>query len=181
MKTNSPAGFKDTNGDIYVVYKVDGNSKGDGSGLCGQSKKNPKPTPIMLQKMKSDWMTPDGSPKQILDRDNNDGPLIEAPSLNFKDGLYYLYFSSNCYSTTYYDTSFATASNVAGPYTKVLKPDAPILKTNTFGLSAPGGADVTPDGTRLVFHANGKDKDGGNIRPMWLSNINEDGKKVKFT
>jgi beta-xylosidase len=179
-ETTSPAGFKDTNGDVYVVYKVDGNSKGDGSWTCGQSKKNPKPTPIMLQKLKSDWMTPDGDPKQILDRDGNDGPLIEAPSLNFKDGLYYLYFSSNCYSTKFYDTSYATATNVAGPYTKALKPDAPLLMTGNFGLFAPGGTDVSPDGAKIAFHADGNGKDSSS-RPMWVASINEGNKKVTIS
>jgi hypothetical protein len=46
-------------------------------------------------------MTTDGSdPIALIDRDDADGPLIEAPSMNLANGIYYLYFSSNCYSTT---------------------------------------------------------------------------------
>ncbi|KAL5316590.1 hypothetical protein ACEPPN_015639 [Leptodophora sp. 'Broadleaf-Isolate-01'] len=58
-----------------------------------------------------DWVTPDGAPTKILDRDDNDGPLTEAPSLNLRDGTYYLFFSSNCYSTRDYDVSYATATH----------------------------------------------------------------------
>lgn len=176
---NSPSGFKDTNGDFYVVYKVDGNNIGDGMGSCGQSKNNPVPTPIMLQKMQSDRVTPDGGPIKILDRSSNDGPLVEAPALNFKDGLYYLFFSSNCYSSGKYDTSYATAKTVNQmPYDKVLKPNAPLLKTGSFGLTDPGGARQNGAGDHIMFHADAA-KPGG-VRYMYTGHINENAGVVKF-
>lgn len=58
---------------------------------------------------------------------------MEAPSLIVNEGIYYLTFSSNMYDTDLYDTSFATASSVKGPYTKATDPDAPILKTGMSG------------------------------------------------
>lgn len=86
--------------------------------------------------------------------DDADGPLIEAPSLvKSADGTYVLFFSSNCYAGGEYDISYATATSVGGPYTKVQDPDAPLLVTGDSGLYSPGGADVSPDGTKLVFHA----------------------------
>ena len=177
--SNSPSGFRDTNGDFYVVYKIDGNSIGDGSGSCGNSQNNPVSTPIMLQKMQSDRVTPDGNPVQILDRDNIDGPLIEAPSLNYKDGLYYLFFSSNCYNSCKYDTSYATAKTInQTPYDKAHAPDAPLLQKGSYGLIDPGGARQDGFGTLLMFHA---DADGpGGVRYMYTAHINETAGAVHF-
>lgn len=79
-----PAGFKDSDGSLYVVYKVDGGHLG-GGGPCGNGDES-HGTPIMLQKLNSDGVTPTGNPVQILDRDANDGPLIEAPSLVLHNG-----------------------------------------------------------------------------------------------
>lgn len=79
-----PAGFQDSDGTRYVVYKVDGNNLG-GGGSCGNGDESHS-TPIMLQKLASDGVTPTGNPVQILDRDSNDGPLIEAPSLILHSG-----------------------------------------------------------------------------------------------
>ncbi|KAJ5098317.1 hypothetical protein N7532_005318 [Penicillium argentinense] len=159
-------GFKD--GDTYyVVYKIDGNSlNNDGS---------THPTPIMLQGLNSDAVTPNGDPIQLLDRDDNDGPLIEAPSLVNVDGTYYLSFSSNMYDTTKYDVSYATATALAGPYTKATAPNAPLLvsgdPSNVGNLAGPGGADFNGDGTKVVFHAfeNGQNIDDG--RAMYVADI----------
>lgn len=163
-----PDGFIDTDGTIYVTYKIDGNSL-DNDGTTHS-------TPIMLQKMHSDGVQPDGDPIQILDRDDNDGPLIEAPSIMLKDGIYYLSFSSNYYNTEKYDTSYAYATSIKGPWKKQHAPDAPLFVTGTGSknagkLSAPGGSDFSVDGTKVVFHANlnGKDIHGG--RAMFVSNI----------
>ncbi|KAJ5893627.1 hypothetical protein N7495_005318 [Penicillium taxi] len=159
-------GFND-GGTYYVVYKIDGNSlNGDGT---------EHDTPIMLQKLKSDGVTPNGDATVILEHGTSDGPLIEAPSLAHADGNYYLSFSSNMYDTTLYDISYATADVITGPYTKAQTPDGPLLVTgdpsNVGDLSGPGGADFTSDGTRIVFHAfkNGKDISDG--RAMYVASI----------
>lgn len=151
----------------YVLYKVDGNSL-DGDGTL-------HPTPIMLQRLNSDAVSPNGDPIQLLDRDNNDGPLIEAPSLANVGGIYYLTFSSNYYNTPQYDVSYATASALTGPYTKAHSPDAPLLESgdpsNVGPLSGPGGADFNAEGTGIVFHAfeNGQNIDNG--RAMYVAHI----------
>lgn len=163
-------GFIDTDGTIYVVYKIDGNSL-DGDGTTHA-------TPIMLQRMEADGTTPTGDPVQLLDRSDLDGPLIEAPSLLLSNGIYYLSFSSNYYNTKYYDTSYAYATSITGPWTKQSYPNAPLLVTGTGtsndgDLSAPGGADFSVDGTKMVFHANlnGKDITGG--RALFAASITE--------
>lgn len=159
-------GFKD--GDTYyVVYKIDGNSL-DGDGTTHS-------TPIMLQALNSDAVTLNGNPTQILDRDDADGPLVEAPSLVNVDGTYYLSFSSNSYTTTDYDTSYATASAIGGPYTKAQAPNAPLVKSgdpsNVGNLGGPGSSDFSADGSKIVFHAfeNGQNIDNG--RALYTASI----------
>ncbi|KAL5338368.1 glycosyl hydrolase [Aspergillus crustosus] len=161
------AGFREDDGSRYVLYKIDGNSlNGDGS---------THPTPILLQKVLPDGITRDGDPIQILDRDEADGPLIESPSLIHRDGTYYPTFSSNMYHTLAYDVSYATASSLTGPYTKVQAPDAPLLVSGDASdvgpLAGPGHADLFDDGSRLVFHAF---QDGGSIdsgRAVWIVDV----------
>ncbi|KAI9746482.1 MAG: hypothetical protein M1818_000195 [Claussenomyces sp. TS43310] len=146
-----PSAFIDDDGTYYLVYKVDGNSIGHG-GTCGNTVDPIVSTPIMLQQMENDAVTPVGSPVQILDRGQYDGPLIEAPDIiRSSAGTYILFFSSNCYSTTLYDVSYATASAVTGPWTKS---SAPLLVTGDYNLTSPGGASASLDGTAIVFHAN---------------------------
>jgi beta-xylosidase len=170
-----PAGIRDSDGTYYVVYKIDGNNIGHG-GNCNNGVAPIVSTPIMLQQLASDAITPVGSPIQILDRDDNDGPLVEAPSLIKVNGKYVLFFSSNCYASTFYDVSYAYASSIRGPYQKVHGNEqpgvaAPLLKTGSYGLNAPGGATISKDGTKLFFHANlnGKDISGG--RAMYVADV----------
>ncbi|KAI5991376.1 glycoside hydrolase family 43 protein [Pisolithus marmoratus] len=143
-----PAGFQDVDGQRYIVYKVDGSSLG-GGGACGNAN-GQYSTPIMLQMMEADALTPTGDPVQILDRGQQDGPLVEAPVLILHNGTYVLTYSSNCYNTDLYDVAYATAPSVSGPYTKS---SSPLLVTGDDGLTGPGGATPTPDGTLMVFHA----------------------------
>ena len=120
----------------------------------------------MLQQVATDGFTKIGSEVQILDRDDGDGPLIEAPSLIFVNGVYFLFFGSVCFSEKTYDLSYATATSAVGPYTKARAPNAPLLITGTDGLNAPGSACFTQEGTKMVFAAwLGTDINSG--RGMW--------------
>lgn len=143
-----------------MVYKVDGNSFG-GSGPCGHGDGR-FATPIMLQEVSaSNGYSPIGEATTLIDRSNGDGPLVEAPALvRSREGVYVLFFGSNCYKTEWYDTAYATSRSVSGPY---LKAGKPLLKTGTLGLFAPGGADVLEDGERIVFHSN-KEKGDAKVR-----------------
>lgn len=61
------------------------------------------PTPIMLQRMRKDGITPDGLPIQLLDRTPEDGPLVEAPDIvRSKEGVYFLFYSSGCTTDSSY-------------------------------------------------------------------------------
>ncbi|KIW96948.1 uncharacterized protein Z519_02339 [Cladophialophora bantiana CBS 173.52] len=145
-----PDGFLDeSTNKRYVVYKVDGNSIGHG-GSCGNTVAPIVPTPLMLQEVGPDGTTLIGDAIELLDRDEFDGPLIEAPSLHRSDeGIYFLFFSSNCFTTPKYDVSYATATNIWGPYTKSSRP---LLVTSDADLTGPGGMDIIKGGELIVFH-----------------------------
>ena len=146
-----PDGFLDVSTNRrWVTYKVDGNSNGNG-GSCNNAIAPIVPTPIMLQEVSTDGVTKIGGPVQILDRDQQDGPLIEAPSLHRSDeGIYFLFYSSNCFTTPLYDTAYATASNITGPYTKSGRPL--LISGDGPDLVGPGGLDIIPGGTMVAFH-----------------------------
>ena len=171
------AGFTDSDGSLYVVYKVDGNSLG-GGGICGNGDEA-YATPIMLQAVEADGVTPTGTATQILDRDAADGPLVEAPNLVLVSGTYYLFFSSQCFNGANYDTSYATASAIGGPYTKTSNP---LLVSGGDGevFNSPGGATVGPTGTQMVFHSDST-ADDASVRQMWTAGITIGGGVVSIS
>lgn len=160
-----PSGFRDVDGQRYVVYKIDGNSIGHG-GSCNNFIGPIVPTPIVLQKVGDDGIQQIGNATVILDRDASDGPLVEAPTLMQRDGLYYLFYSSNCWSSTNYDVGIAIAPSLQGPYEKM----SSLLQTGMDGLTAPGGASVAADGEHFVFHAN-----NGNHRSLHVAMVSAGG------
>ncbi|KAJ5709128.1 Glycoside hydrolase family 43 [Penicillium malachiteum] len=159
-----PSPFRDSDGTLYVVYKGDGNSVGSG-GYCGNSNKPRKPVPIFLQELESDGVTTKGDPVIILDINDSDGPLVEAPNIvRTDDGTYYLFFSSHCFTSLEYNIKYAYSKSINGTYERAYRP---LLQTYDFGLEAPGGATISPDGSKMVFHAN-----CGDWRCMYAAAIN---------
>lgn len=147
--------------DYYILYKVNGYYETG--------------TPLMLQALNQDAITTKGDPIFLIDRDERDGPDIEAPSLHKEGDTYFLTFSSNVFDSPKYDVSWAHAPALKGPYHKT--DDGPLLVTgdssNVGPMVAPGGAAFSEshDGKKIVFHAfkNGKDiKDG---RAMFTADI----------
>ncbi|MDI1491487.1 MAG: hypothetical protein OHK93_002696 [Ramalina farinacea] len=172
------AGFRDSDGTRYVVYKIDANSLG-GGGICGNGDES-HDTPLTLQQVGADGVTPVGSATTILSRGPADGPLIEAPSLvKAADGTYVLFFSSNCYNGPDYDVSYATAPSVTGPYTKS---GAALLVSGDDGgmLNSPGGASVGIGGTQLVFHSDSVASNAA-VRQMWTAGITISGTTVAIS
>ncbi|KAI9035371.1 glycoside hydrolase family 43 protein [Aspergillus affinis] len=160
-----PSPFRDEDGKLYIVYKVDGNSIGHG-GDCNNGIKPIVPVPIMLQELEDDGVTAIGEPVQVLTNEKSDGPLVEAPNLiRTEEGVYYLFFSSHCFTSPLYDIKYAHSTSLKGPYTRASRA---LLKKGDFGLESPGGATVSVDGTRMVFHANGED----NRRCMYVAGLN---------
>ena len=145
------AGFVDSDGTPYALYKIDGNSVGNG-GECNNAVDPIVSTPIMLQKLEKDQVTKDGQPVQILDRQASDGPLVEAPHLvKSKEDIYFLFFSSHCFTSTFYNVNYATSVSIIGPYKRA---EQPLLQTRDFGMLSPGGAAVSEDGSKILFHGN---------------------------
>lgn len=167
-----PAGFHDQDGTMYVLFKVDGNSIGNG-GSCNNGVPPLKPTPILLQQVAEDGFTPIGDAVAILDRDDSDGPLVEAPYLVFRDGVYYLFYSTHCFTDPRYDVRYATATNIKGPYEKK---GTPLINGPGFGLTCPGGGTVCPCGDRILFHAFCRE----NVRCMYAAAVNTDKRVVSI-
>ncbi|GAM90290.1 hypothetical protein ANO11243_083330 [Dothideomycetidae sp. 11243] len=171
-----PASFIDDDGSVYIAYKVDGNNKGNG-GACGNTVAPIHSTPIMLQKVEDDGVTPDGNAIQILDRTNADGPLVEAPSLAKVNGTYFLFFSSGCTRDPSYTVKYAWSSTIDGPYTRA---NHDLLQSGNWSLSAPGSCSVAQDANGhwgIAFHARVSTPQGG-AREMFTAGLNFNGTAV---
>lgn len=137
-----PAGFLDRSTQRrYIVYKVDGNRLGHG-GSCNNDVPPFMSTPLMLQEVNAeDGITLIGRPKQILDRVPTDGPLIEAPAMfRSKEGIYFLFFSANCFKSGTYHTTYATATEITGPYERASRPL--FIKGDGLNTDGPGHMDI---------------------------------------
>lgn len=148
-----PDGFKDPNtGKQYVIYKVDGNSVGHG-GSCKNTVAPIVATPILLQEVSpDDGVTPVAAAIQLISNDAADGPVVEAPTLAYDPSTkqYILFFTSGCFTTSTYNIQYATAQNIAGPYTR----HGMFLKTGdtVANVQIPGSPDIEPTTNQLVFH-----------------------------
>lgn len=172
--TIDSSGFYDASDNTrWVTYKIDGNSIGHG-GSCDNTVAPILATPLMLQQVAADGVTKIGAPVQILDRTDDDGPLVEAPNIvRSSGGRYILFFSSHCFTSTGYNVKYATATSVKGPYTRG---GEALLETNDFNLTSPGGGTSVVEGGLMVFHANCAA--GGSNRCMFVSNFTETGQNV---
>jgi arabinan endo-1,5-alpha-L-arabinosidase len=133
--------FLDTDGQRYVLWKNDGNSRGGRSWLY-------------IQETSPDGLTIQGEPRRLLTADQRwEGILVEAPTLWWQDGKYYLFYSANAYNDRRYAVGYAVADNVLGPYVKA---EGPLLAMDlAAGLVGPGGQDIVTGprgGTWLLFH-----------------------------
>lgn len=144
-----PSGFVDSDGTRYVLYKIDGNELGTG-GNCNNGNDPVVSTPIMIQQVDADGVTMVGDPAQLFTNDAADGPDVEAPSMvKGSDGTYIVFFSSNCYSGSLYDVSYAYSSSPTSGFTKST---TPLFVTGDDGLTGPGGADIDADGVHMLIH-----------------------------
>ncbi|KAK5135135.1 hypothetical protein LTR08_005521 [Meristemomyces frigidus] len=172
-----PAAFEDVDGSLWLTYKIDGNNIGHG-GSCGNTKSPIVPTPIKLQQMQADGLTPHGNETTIMDRIKDDGPLVEAPALvRSHEGIYFLFFSSGCTRSPTYDVKYATSLNITGPYVRAKRP---LLESNDWGLLAPGSVGVHDDGNggfNMAFHARVTAPQGG-IRAMFTTKLEFEGHVV---
>ncbi|KAJ9669450.1 hypothetical protein H2201_000317 [Coniosporium apollinis] len=179
-----PAPVVDGDGTVWLAYKIDGNNVGNG-GECGNSIKPLASTPILLQRMTPDGVTPVDEPIRLLDRERSDGPLVEAPALVQSDeGWWFLFFSSGCTRNPSYDLKYAYSRNLTGPYTRAPRR---LLKTGDWGFLAPGSVSVARSegsaaelgGWRMAMHARVATEWGG-VRAMFTAGVRFEGTEVIF-
>jgi beta-xylosidase len=161
--------FQDDDGSRWMLYKDDGNAVGSG-GTCGNGDKpGQADTWIVIIQMGGDGYTVTGNPIRLINRDEADGPLIEAPALAKQDnGQYVLYFSSQCYTDKNYDTSYAVSDNLLGGYRKAARSLIDYGHTETT-IWGPGGADVDDNSAHMAFHGYSSAAAVGGRRSMYVA------------
>jgi beta-xylosidase len=167
--------FEDHDGKRYLIWKNDGN-------CCGM------PTKFYIQPLSADGLKLSG--KAVDMGVTNDRPweggVIEAPTLLFRDGTYYLFYSANNYDSEFYAIGYATSKKLTGPYTDA--PDNPLVasawdKPITSQARGPGHQSIVADAQGklwMAFHAFDDDAVGysnGGVRSMWLAPLTFEGGK----
>ncbi|KAK9852566.1 hypothetical protein WJX84_011191 [Apatococcus fuscideae] len=116
-----PQPFQDSDGQLYLAWKNDGNSIGKG-------------TAIFLQQLSADGAALLGPATQLLQADSPwEVGIIEAPSIQLcEGGQYCLFYSGGPYAGDQYAVGVAVAPSVRGPYTKYA--GNPVLSTTALSL-----------------------------------------------
>ena len=151
--TIDPAVFRDSDGQLYLYYKNDGNAVG-------------RPTDIFGQRLAPDGLSLVGEPVALLRNDKRwEAHVIESPTMVRQDGRYVMFFSANHFGweehqrLSPYAMGYARCEGPIGPCTDA--PENPILysyNSREAGcLSGPGHQAVFEAQGRqfIVFHAHG--------------------------
>jgi beta-xylosidase len=167
--------FQDAGGARYLAWKNDGN-------CCGL------PTRFFIQPLSADGLKLTGKATDmgVVNDQQWEGGVIEAPTLLLHDGTYYLFYSGNAYDTEFYSIGYATSKKVTGPY--VDAPDNPLVASAwdhpiTSGARGPGHQSIVADDDGelwMVFHAWDADAVGyadGGARTMWIAKLTFNGAK----
>ncbi|MES9539337.1 family 43 glycosylhydrolase [Actinomadura sp. NPDC000600] len=155
-----PASYIEQDGTRYLLYKSE----------------ERKTAAIYLVRLSPDGLHLAGAPKQIMGRAADEPVLVEAPDLVRRGGKYVLLYSAGWYFKPNYQTRYAVASSIEGPYAK----GGPVQSTGLYGgkVEGPGGADVFGDetGDYLVFHGILDSRGGsGLVRGMYVARLGWDG------
>lgn len=137
--TIDPAAFVDTDGSRYLLYKQEGAARDPGG--------------LWVQRLTPDGLSGAGAATRILTKSTAEPELVEAPALVRQDGKYVLFYAAGVFHSSEYQTRYAIASSITGPYTRGTR--ALLTTTGYRGqITGPGGADVVHDGanSHLVFH-----------------------------
>ncbi|MFC9973735.1 family 43 glycosylhydrolase [Spirillospora sp. NPDC127200] len=158
-----PASYVEADGARYLLYKSDAR----------------KTAAIYLVRMAPDGLATAGPPKRLLGRDADEPVLVEAPDLVRRGDRYVLFYSAGWYFQPNYQTRYATASSLEGPYTKA---GEPLQSTGGYGgkIVGPGSADLFSggDGDHLVFHGIVKRHGGSKVdRAMYVAALGWDGSR----
>jgi Beta-xylosidase len=133
---------KDDDGKIYLLWKEDGNSKG-------------QPTPMWAQEINSERTALQGDKHQLFTNDSEwEGRLVEGISVFRHNDYYYATYSAGacCEVTCNYKTGVARAKQLLGPWEKYDK--NPVLVDNDHWKCAGHGTVVERDGNfYYLYHA----------------------------
>ncbi|MFI0372747.1 family 43 glycosylhydrolase [Actinomadura sp. 1N219] len=156
-----PASYIEADGTRYLLYKSDAR----------------KTAAIYLVRLSPDGLALAGPAKQIMARHANEPVLVEAPDLVRRGGKYVLFYASGWYFKPNYQTRYAVASSIEGPYQKAAWP---LQSTGGYGrkVEGPGSADVLADdgGDYLVFHGIRGYRGGSRVtRSMYVTRLGWDG------
>lgn len=136
-----PFAFQDSDGQLYLLYKNDGN-------CCG------KPVGLWIQPLSPDGLALAGQPVELVQRDQAwERPLIEHPTMIEVDGAYYLFYSGNRWETHEYAVGYATCETVTGP---CVKPRQEPILSFTPQVLGPGGQvffEDTEGNLWVAYHA----------------------------
>ncbi|PZX58228.1 beta-xylosidase [Algoriphagus ratkowskyi] len=134
--------FRDENGKIYVLWKEDGNSKG-------------QKTPIWAQEIDNERKKLLGEPHELFRNDQPwEGQLVEGVAIFQKNGYFYATYSARgcCEIGCDYVTGVARSKTLLGTWEKYNM--NPILKDNANWKCAGHGTVVEKDGEFwMLYHA----------------------------
>lgn len=132
--------FRRSNGEHYLLWKIDGNA-------VGQS------TPIRIQPLAADGLSLTGSPTTILSNTLAwEGGLVEGAFMIEEGNYFYLFYSGNGYGSTRYGVSVARSTSPLGPFSKL---GDKLLGSNA-AWSGPGHGSIvrgTDGGWVHVYHS----------------------------
>ncbi|HEY8478896.1 MAG TPA: family 43 glycosylhydrolase [Spirillospora sp.] len=156
-----PASYIEPDGTRYLLFKTD----------------DRETAAIYLVSLNRDGLSVADEPTQILARGPEEPVLVEAPELVRRHGKYVLFYSAGWFFTPQYQTRYAVASSIEGPYEKAA---APLQSTEAYRgrVEGPGSADVLTDdtGDYLVFHGILDYHADANVtRGMYIARLGWDG------
>ena len=170
--------FRDSNGNLYLYYKSDGNRVG-------------RETYIWGQRLSPDGLSVVGQPEPLVKDDAAwENRLVEAPAMVRTPGGYQLFYSAAYYGwnpderLSPYATGYAVCQGPLGPCADA--PENPILKSfrdkEAGCLSGPGHPSIFEAGGRhyFAFHAwaaNRSCRKAGDARHLYIAPISWPGGK----
>lgn len=163
-----PHVFIDDDGQIYLYFSraleenVIGGIKTSeiyGVRMKSMTEVEDSPDYIRLTTPKQTWETESGSPR-----------WNEGPDMLKHDGLYYLFYSANCYADRNYAVGYATSDSPLGPFEKAK--DNPALSTPQTLISGSGNNSFfyTLDGRELLtaYHVHRDPTRKGSGRVLYI-------------
>lgn len=136
-----PSPVQDTDGQLSLLWKSDGN-------CCGS------PSVIYSQPLDATGLNIAGEPVELIRNDQAwEGSVVEAPSMVQVGDTWYLFYSGNDWNSAEYATGYAECSSPSGPCVKPTQ--QPVLISDA-ERAGPGGGEAIVDesgNVALVFAA----------------------------